>query len=81
MIQVRMRGCGRRLMRSHSLEGNKDDGLEASDAHRRCHLACEPAAAPLPTCGTRTTSRIGAVSGSLRRSEVQRMIIARHVLR
>ena len=52
-------------MRSHGLEGNNDDGLEASDAHRRCHLACEPAAAPLPTCGTRTTSRIGAASGSL----------------
>jgi hypothetical protein len=48
---------------------------------QRFHLACDPALWPRPMCGARTTKRIGAVAGIVRWTEVQRMVIARSVLR
>ncbi len=49
--------------------------------YRRRQRACEPALSPLPACGARTTSLIATEPGSLRFTEVQRMVIARDVLR
>jgi hypothetical protein len=77
----RWRTPRRDLDASHSPSalGTSDD--QSGSGPRRRHRACEPAAAPLPTCATRTTRRIGAASRSLRWTEIQRLVISRAVLR